>query len=119
MKKLTVFVMIVALFSLMVASVSAQDPIRLGSNAASLANIFEVSEGYEVWRYEPEMEQADYAFLVTWDEVEDGTALAEANGEAVLLAEYGDVAFYALPTGECQVNSPMVDGPLYEFTFGC
>lgn len=115
-KKIVSFLLVGVMLA--VSAVQA-DSIRLGSSYISLANIYQDDTGYSIWRYDPELEQGNYAMQVTYDEVESASEQAASSGEHVLLEEVGDISFWVLTSGECQVNSPTIDGTTYEFVFGC
>ena len=119
-KRFTVLLLVAAMFILSVVGVQAADPIRLGSSYISLANVYQTDTGFEVWRWNPETEQGEHQFAVTYDEVEAAKSQAVATDEHIQLASSGDITMWALSSGDqCQVNSPTVDGTVYEFVFTC
>jgi hypothetical protein len=119
MSKFTRILIIVAVLLTGVAMAQADngEPERLGSNPASLANIYRVDYGYQIWRWEPEAEQGYFVLDVTYEEVETARELVETTGEPYLIESAADVEFWMLPDNHIQVNSPMVDGAAYTFVF--
>ena len=109
------------LLVLLLGAFAAQacDGDRYIHSPAALGNVFGTEYGIAVWRYYPEHEQAFFSFAVTYEEIELAHELVEATGENILLAHEGDITMWVLTSGECQVNSPHVDGHVDENVFGC
>ncbi len=119
-KRLFIIFVVAVLFILSMVGVQAADPVRLGSSYISLANIYETDKGFEVWRWNPKTKQGEHQFSVTDDEIKAAKKKATTSGEHIELASNGDITMWALSSGkQCQVNSPTVEGKIYEFVFTC
>lgn len=118
-QKATALLLIGVMLVLTVSAVQASEAVRLGSSYISLANIYQDTTGFNIWRYEPDAERGTFTLSVTYDEIEVARDVAVAAGKHVLLEQVGDISFWVLTSGECQVNSPTITGETYEFVFGC
>ena len=116
-RRIVILSMALLMLALGAASALADEPERIDTNAASLANIYRVDDGFTIWRWNAVAKQGEFQFFVSYDEVDTALKLAKANNEHILLGASEDITFWALTSGQLQLNSVMIDGAAYEFVF--
>jgi hypothetical protein len=73
--------------------------------------------GYDVWAIDPATSEGRFDYNVTDAQVEAAIEAARSSGQAQLIASGQTSSLYALPNGDCQLNSTNAGGEVQSFVF--
>lgn len=85
----------------------------------ALAAIFPATAGFDVYAIDPATGQGTFAFRIIRAQVFAAQLEAFESGEPVVINEGSGVTVYALPSGECLLQTSFPDGKTFDLIFAC